>query len=81
MSSILDNLYDIQSQKGSLTKLYRTGYEKKQRELEKEIIDIVGVDLWSKYTEISDKMEVSSMEVHYKEGLKDGAKLVIELIK
>lgn len=79
--SIINNLYTIQSEKGNLTKAYSTGHEHDLKKIEKEILDIVGNDLWTKYTEIRDKIEIVAMEVHYKEGLKDGAKLIIELLK
>lgn len=79
--SIIDSLYDIQSEKGSLTKPYESEKAYNIENLEKEILSIIGADLWNKYSNVRNAIEIDEIKHHYKHGLMDGAKLMLELLK
>lgn len=78
---IIDKIYDIQVAVGEISKPFSTRDEEEIVVLEKEIIHKVGIDTWEKYIAAKDVYDIEIMKHHYKIGLKDGAKLIMEMIK
>lgn len=86
MKSIIDGIYKSQSEEGDLSRAamprFNGEFDRLEFEtLQKEVINTLGKNVWGRYDAMRTSEELNELEIHYKQGLKDGAKLILELLR